>query len=67
MSENAIAVSLLPLIFVLVLVLECSRLRCACQAPRRHGGPTEIASATEGFDVADAAVRSGSTGVTDAR
>ena len=36
MSADAVAMSLLPLLFVLVLLLECSRLRCVCVAQRRH-------------------------------
>ncbi len=37
MSENWIAFALLPLLFVLVLLVECSRLHCARVVQRRIG------------------------------
>ncbi len=37
MSETWIAIGLLPLLFVLVVVVECSRLHCARLVQRRMG------------------------------
>ena len=37
MSENWIALGLLPLLFVLVVVVECGRLHCARRVQRRIG------------------------------
>ena len=42
MSANWIAVDLLPLLFVLVVVVECSRLHCARRVQRRMGNPLSL-------------------------
>ena len=39
MSPNAFALLVMPLIFVVVLVMECSRLHCARRVQRRLHGP----------------------------
>ena len=39
MSVNWIAIALLPVLFILVIVVECSRLHCARLVQRRTGTP----------------------------
>jgi hypothetical protein len=37
MQENWIAVALMPLVLVLIVFVECSRLHCARRVQRRNG------------------------------